>query len=279
MENQSSTKPNNEEFMNPLKKPLTVIFCLPGTTFSHHFLKSWSELLLYCVTHQIRPIISSHQSSNVHFVRNMCLGADVLRGKDQKPFNGSVNYDFIMWIDSDQVFTVNAFISLLRHDKDVVSGLYLMSNGKEYTAVQKWDESNFLDRGSFKFLNKNSLMNWLDQNADGEIEEKKDEMGQPYKDYSKCKIPLMPVSYTGLGWTLVKKGVYEKLPYPWFYGTKITMKKSISIDEDDVSNNKEVNIVDYTAEDVTFFLNLKKIGVTPYVDPRSLVGHEKPIVL
>ena len=32
------------------------------------------------------------------------------------------------------------------------------------------------------------------------------------KDYSKCTIPLMPVSYSGLGWTLVKNGVYEKLP-------------------------------------------------------------------
>jgi len=86
----------------------------------------------------------------------------------------------------------------------------------------------------------------------------------------------MPVSYTGLGWTLVKKGVYEKLPYPWFYGTKITLNKSISI-SDDVSENRE--IIDYTAEDVTFFLNLKKINVTPYVDVRSIVGHEKPIVL
>ena len=56
---------------NPLKRPLTIVFCLPGETFSHHFLKSWSELLMYCITHQIRPIISSHQSSNVHFVRNI----------------------------------------------------------------------------------------------------------------------------------------------------------------------------------------------------------------
>lgn len=271
--NNTSQLPSNQ---NPLKRPLTIVFCLPGTTFSHRFLKSWTELLIYCVSHQIRPIISSHQSSNVHFVRNMCLGADVLRGKDQKPYNGKLDYDFIMWIDSDQVFSVNSFISLLRHDEDVVSGLYLMSNGSQYTAVRNWDESNFLNKGSFEFLNRNTLMEWLDDNVEGEVEEKKDKSGNPYKDYSKCKIPLMPVSYTGLGWTLVKKGVYEKLPYPWFYGTKITLNKSISI-SDDVSENRE--IIDYTAEDVTFFLNLKKINVTPYVDVRSIVGHEKPIVL
>lgn len=276
MNSESKTAPSNE---NPLKRPLTIVFCIPGTTFSHHFLKSWSDLLLYCVTHQIRPIISSHQSSNVHFVRNMCLGADVLRGKDQKPFDNKIDYDFIMWIDSDQVFTVNAFKSLLKHDKDVVSGLYLMANGQQYTVVKNWDEANFLNKGSFDFLNRNTLMQWLDENADGEIEKKQDKAGNPYKDYSNCKIPLMPVSYTGLGWTLVKKGVYEKLSYPWFYGTKITMNKNISIgdDGDDVTENRE--IVDYCAEDVTFFLNLKKINITPYVDVSSIVGHEKPIVL
>jgi hypothetical protein len=269
---------NQDNGENPLKRPLTIVFCLPGTTFSHHFLKSWSELLLYCLTHKIRPIISSHQSSNVHFVRNMCLGANILRGKDQTPFDGKLDYDFIMWIDSDQVFSVNSFISLLKHDKDVVSGLYLMKNGQQYTAVRNWDEANFLNKGSFEFLNRKTLMEWLDENADGEIEEKKDQTGNPYKDYSKCKIPLMPVSYTGLGWTLVKKGVFEKLSYPWFYGTKITMNNKVSIGEgNDVTENRE--IVDYTAEDVTFFLNLKKINITPYVEVSSIIGHEKPIVL
>ena len=281
MENKVYTPEKNNENLNqnPLKRPLTIVFCLPGTTFSHNFLKSWSDLLHYCVTHQIRPIISSHQSSNVHFVRNMCLGADVLRGKDQKPFDGKLNYDFIMWIDSEQVFSVNAFISLLRHDTDVVSGLYLMQNGQQYKAVQNWNDEQFLTKGSFDFLTRNTLMKWLDENAEGVIEEKKDKVGNPYKDYSKCKIPLMPVSYCGLGWTLVKKGVYEKLTYPWFYGTKISMNKTVSIgdDESNVSENRE--IVDYCSEDITFFLNLKNINITPYVEVLSIVGHEKSIVL
>ena len=279
MENKKITenKPKDDG-TNPLKRPLTIVFCLPGETFSHHFLKSWSELLMYCITHQIRPVISSHQSSNVHFVRNMCLGADVLRGKEQHPFDGKLPYDFVMWIDSDQVFSVNAFISLLRHDTDVVSGLYLMKGGQQYTVVQNWDENNFLNKGTFEFLDRNSLMEWLDKNADGEIAEKKDERGNPYKDYSTCKIPLMPVSYNGLGWTLIKKGVFEKLNYPWFYGTKITMNKSVSVGEDsEVTENRE--IVDYTSEDVTFFLNLKRASIKPYVDVRSIVGHEKTIVL
>lgn len=264
---------------NPLKRPLTIVFCLPGDMFSHNFLRSWSELLLYCLTHQIKPVISLNQSPNVHFVRNMCLGANVLSGKDQKPFDGKINYDFIMWIDSDQVFTVNSFLNLLRHDKDVVSGLYLINNGQQYAAVQNWDDEQFLNKSFFKFLNRKSLIEWLDDNAEGEIENKKDKNGSPYKDYSKCKIPLMPVSYSGLGWTLVKKGVYEKMTYPWFYGTKISMNKTITIGDDDSNVTENREIVDYTSEDVTFFINLKKIGVSPYIDPRSVIGHEKSFIL
>ena len=282
MESKSETQtPSENEFNNPLNRNLTIIFCLPGTTFSNNFLKSWTELLIYCVTHKIRPIISSQTSSNVHFVRNMCLGADVLRGKDQTPFDGKIDYDFIMWIDSDQVFSVNSFISLLSHDEDVVSGLYLMSNARNYTVVREWDETTFLNKGSFKFLDNNALSKWVSENAIGDVEEKKDDNGNPYKDYSKCKIPLMPVSYTGLGWTLVKKGVFEKLSYPWFYGTKITLNKSISVgdDDDDEPQNNVKEITDYTAEDVTFFLNLKKLNIVPYVDVRSIVGHEKKLIL
>ena len=57
----------------------------------------------------IKPILSNASSSNVFFVRNMCLNGDVLMGIDQKPFQGKINYDYIMWIDSDQVFSIQAF--------------------------------------------------------------------------------------------------------------------------------------------------------------------------
>ena len=273
-----ATPNKTDDGKNPLGRPLTIVFCIPGNTFSNNFLKSWSSLLLYCITHQINPILSSHTSSNVHFVRNMCLGANDLRGESQKPFDDKINYDFIMWIDSDQVFNVNQFISLLKHDIDVVSGLYLMNDGKNYTVVRKWDNSTFLNKGRLDFLNRDTLITWLDENAEGDIKENKDEQGRPYKDYTNCKIPLMKVDYTGLGWTLIKKGVIEKLEYPWFYGTRISMNNDVSVgDDDDVTEPKK--IVTYTSEDVTFFLNLKKKGIDSYVDPRVFVGNEKKIIL
>ena len=79
---------------------------MPGKTFSNHFLNSWSYLLSYCLNHNITPYIITKTNSNVYYVRNQCLGADLTRGPDQNPWNGELDYDFIMWIDSDQVFKV-----------------------------------------------------------------------------------------------------------------------------------------------------------------------------
>ena len=87
-------------------KQITIVFCLPGRTFSNNFLLCWSELLMTCIKNNINPLVSCSYDSNVNFVRSKCLGYDVLRGKDQKPFDGKLDYDYIMWIDSDIIFKI-----------------------------------------------------------------------------------------------------------------------------------------------------------------------------
>jgi hypothetical protein len=133
-------------------KPLTIVFCLPGTNFSGKFLECWTEVVAYCLRNRIRLILSCKLSCNICYVRNMCLGADVSRGVRQKPFNGAVDYDFLMWIDSDILFTPAQFQRLLSHDKEIVSGGYAMEGGQNLATVQEWDEE-FLKRNSFfKFM-------------------------------------------------------------------------------------------------------------------------------
>jgi GT2 family glycosyltransferase len=121
----------------------------------------------------------------------LCLGADVLRGKNQKPFNDEIEYDYTMWIDSDQVFTPKDFEKLLNHNKDIVSGLYMMADMKHFACVKDWDVDYFRKHGTFKFLTPEDL---------------------------KDKKNLIEVSYNGFGWMLIKKGVFENLEYPWFKG-------------------------------------------------------------
>ena len=218
------------------QKPITVIFCLPGATFSGRFLECWSNLLSWCFAHGIQPVISRKQSNNICFVRNMCLGGDVMRGAAQKPFNGELDYDYICWIDSDTLVAPQQFQQLLSHDKDIISGLYLMEGDNAFATVQHWDEEYFKKHGCFQFL--------TPQDING-------------------KEGLLKVDYTGMGFMLVKKGVFESLEYPWFR----PLEKRIG------------NMVDFTMEDVGFCLQARERGWNVLVDTGVRVGHEKKILI
>lgn len=135
-------------------------------------------------------MVSQQYSSVVHFARAKCLGGDVLKGPDQKPFQGQVEYDAIMWIDSDIVFKPEDFFALLDSPHDVTAGLYMMEDLQHFATVREWNEDYFKKTGTFKFLRPDDVI------------------GTPQ---------YMQVAYTGMGWMLIKSGVIEKLSYPWFW--------------------------------------------------------------
>jgi len=78
-----------------------IIFCLPGKQFSNNFLMSWTKLLLWCTNQGMITHVSSKYSPLLYYVRNMCLGGSTMTGIKQLPFGGKVDYDYIMWIDSN----------------------------------------------------------------------------------------------------------------------------------------------------------------------------------
>ena len=49
----------------------------------------------------------------VNFARCKCLGANVLRVPDQLPWDGKLEYDWQLWIDSDIVFDTAKFYQLI----------------------------------------------------------------------------------------------------------------------------------------------------------------------
>jgi GT2 family glycosyltransferase len=190
-----------------------------------------------CLHRGIDIILSQRYNSNVYYVRSQCLGANVLSGKNQKPFQGNVDYDYIMWIDSDQVFQPDQVFKLISHNKEITAGLYFMEGGKQYAAVKEWDEEYFKQHATFKFLEPMDIL--------------------PNQS-------LMEVAYSGMGFMLVKRGVYEKIDYPWFEPQIINI------------GNK---IIDFASEDVSFCLKAKSNGIKIYIDPSVIVGHEKTTVL
>jgi GT2 family glycosyltransferase len=243
-------------------KPLKVVFCFPGNSFSGTFLECWTNLFAYCLTNTIQPIISRKQSCNIYYVRNLCLGADVSRGKNQKPFNGQIEYDYIMWIDSDIVFTPQHFRKLLSHDKDIVSGIYMMDDGKHFATCREWDEEFFKKYGHFQFLtvediNLTSCPLLREGEEQGKMKQKNE------RDTFIRKEELIEVSYTGMGFMLVRKEVFESMEYPWFSPLEKRMG----------------DMVDFTMEDVAFCLKAKERGFGIFVDTSVRMGHEKRVVL
>jgi hypothetical protein len=219
---------------------MRIVFCLPGRTFSNNFLQSWTTLLQYLPKYGITPILSNSYSPLLYYVRNQCLGGDSTRGVKQLPFDGKLEYDYTMWIDSDMVFTVNDFIGLLNMNKDIASGIYKTLDGKHYATVENWDKDYYAKNGNFEFL------------TDKLIGERK----KPFE-----------VEYTGFGWVLIKKEVFESLEYPWFQPIW---------EEFEVQGKK---FREFTMEDVSFCRTIVKNGYKIYVDPTLKIGHEKSCIL
>ena len=248
-----------------------IVFCLPGRGVSYTYLKNFVQLCFDMVSNQMSVQISQDYSSMVNFARCKCLGANVLRGPDQIPWDGKLDYDYQLWIDSDIVFNTEKFWQLLdlalpaeavtqeditdddgnvtgmrqiinsEHERQIAAGWYSTEDGKT-TSVAHWlDEDDFRSNGG--------VMNH--EMVDG---------------ISKRKKPFT-VDYTGFGWVLIKKGVFEdeKMTYPWF-APKMQVFESGAVQ-------------DMCGEDVSFCLDAMDAGFKIWCDPRIRVGHEKTRVI
>tara|TARA_B100000902_G_scaffold255204_1_gene241652 strand:+ start:431 stop:739 length:309 start_codon:yes stop_codon:yes gene_type:complete len=65
-----------------------IVFCLPGRGCSFIFLKAFVQMCFDMVQNGMSIQISQDYSSMVNFARCKCLGANVLRGPDQLPWDG-----------------------------------------------------------------------------------------------------------------------------------------------------------------------------------------------
>ena len=219
----------------------SLVFCMPGRGCSYVFLKSFVQMAFDLVQHGVSIQISQDYSSMVNFARCKCLGANVLRGPDQVPWDGKLKYDYQLWIDSDIVFKTEQLLQLVLMEKDIAAGWYMTEDGQT-TSVAHWlDEDNFRNNGG--------VMNH--------------ETGETM---SKRKKPFT-VDYTGFGWVLIKNGVWEheEMKYPWF-APKMQLFESGAVQ-------------DMCGEDVSFCLDAMDAGFDIWCDPRIRVGHEKTRVI
>ncbi|NBU48441.1 MAG: hypothetical protein EBS34_13585, partial [Flavobacteriales bacterium] len=137
----------------------TIVMCLPGRGCSYIFMKNFLQLCFDLVQNGCAIQISQDYSSMVNFARCKVLGANVLRGPKQIPWDGKMNYDYQLWIDSDIVFDTGKFWQLCDmaipapdeegnvEEKEIVCGWYCTEDGHT-TSVAHWlDEEEFRKNG------------------------------------------------------------------------------------------------------------------------------------
>lgn len=173
----------------------TIVFCVPGNNkFNSRFLLMWSELLLQCFTNNIRPILCQENDKNLYICRNKCLGANLLSDDtEQKPFQEKLNYDYLLWIDPNVVFTFQDLKKLLASPYDVTTGIYLFNSNQVTNVVRNFDYDFYKKNGTFNFLNYDNLV-----------------------DVEKVDNRYFETEFADMGWMMFKKGALEKIKYPWF---------------------------------------------------------------
>jgi hypothetical protein len=225
-----------------------VVIAIPGDSFSSKFLLSWTSTLnTLWESGKWDVIVAPGISSFVPFARMQTLGLDVLRGIQQKPFDGT-EFDYWITIDSDIIFTPQQVLDLLEslESNPVVSGMYRMSNLTNYAIVKEWNTDFFQKKGFFEFLTPEFIEQW-----------KKDK-NEKY----------MQVSYTGMGFMGLRSEVLKKMKYPYFNG-----------DLEEIITDDGKILRDMCSEDVNFCKNIHNAGFNIVVNTDLRVGHNKSIVI
>jgi hypothetical protein len=165
---------------------VNIIIATPGHSMMSSYVRSLLMLTDRLSQEKITWAWSSEYSSHVADAREMTLnGNNQNEINEQRPFKGTVTYDKILWIDSDITFTPEDALTLIKSDKDIITGAYLLGSG-EVTVYPK--------------------------------------LLSPGYNYEEVKSMSEPVKVAGcgFGFLAVKSGVFESMSRPWFQSVMVT---------------------------------------------------------
>ena len=164
-----------------------LVIATPGTSMTNGYVSSLLATVQTLSKEGITWSFANGSTSNVFTSRELTLSGTRNNSIDeQRPFNGEITYDKILWIDSDIVWNPEDVLKAYRSDKDVLSGAYLLFNG----SVAAHDLES---KQPFTFE---------------EVKDKKD---------------LIEISGAGFGFICFKQGVFESLSRPWFQMVYVAM--------------------------------------------------------
>ena len=193
---------------------MNLALCIPGSTFSGNFLDCFMKFVTTCMGNKINVMVSRTEAPNVFSVRNACLGGSFLLGPKQVPFGGDVRvgtqegfkYDYMLWVDSDMIWSFEDFQKLLSRDKDFISGIARIRGTGTYNAGM-WDLPYLINNGMLPFY-------------------KEEELPSKEEPFT-CDV-------VGFAFALIKKGVFEQIEYPWFTPYRYTLNDCVIESGEDI---------------------------------------------
>jgi len=225
-----------------------IMICIPGRSVSTAFLMNWTRLLSGVAEGFVFGFRTAYDS-NVYYVRQKCLGYDLAKGDNQAPFQ-SEEYDYMLWVDTDVLFPPEAVYRLVaaaEARRQIVAGIYgqgtiSAETGKPmYSAVLKIDDEYITKYGDYERLDADKAAALTDNG----------------------KNPVIEVAYCGMGFMLVKRGVFEGLGCLPFEPVPMEVKIG------------DRAIRGFSAEDTAFCLKARAAGFRVFVDTGVVLGHEK----
>lgn len=209
---------------------MIIRLCITGNSFSGNFLDCLINTIEFVKLNNWKLHIHRAESNNIYYVLNDVVNGGFDKGEFQTPFD---EYDYIILIDSDIVWHPEQIKQLLETDGEIVTGLYVMHGNKNYfTCIEKINIEDYIKDGRCKYLHRSEITN--------EIKE---------------------VDMGAMGFMKVKKGVFEKISYPWFYQDGLDIEYGL------------------ISPDIIFFNKAKEHGFKVLVNQNIIVGHEKKVIL
>lgn len=167
---------------------VNLIIATPGHSVMAPYLKSLLAFTQELNISGISWAFTNEYSSLVADAREATLNGGPQNSiTEQRPLQGQVTYDKILWIDSDIAWSPEDAMKLYNSDKDIITGAYLM--------------------------------------AGGEVVVYREIFGKPlsYEEVLQMKDPEK-VYAAGFGFICMKSGVFENLSRPWFQPVMGTRK-------------------------------------------------------
>lgn len=219
----------------PAKKKPKLVILVPIMSPDELWVSSFFSVM-FALTSYYHIMVRFKNSAYLHKANCQLLGSQDMECVDFKPFEKAEDvlfqdYDYLLWFENDMIVTPGDVLQLFARDVDVISAVYRQpDNSMTYHVINE-------------------------------------QLGY-------AVVPLTPpqgddiieVFHVPLGLTLFKRGVFEKVDYPWFQPMMV-------MDKDDHKS------IAWTGHDAGLSDFLRAAGVKVHIDPKVRVGHRKKVTL